>query len=143
MHLAQEPDRLVRRVPLRPAREADEVGEEDGGVLLAHLRQRLILAGEAIDGRRREVAREVAALAFERRLPLDQPARARDDERKQRRDDQVDHDVLDRPIQSTKVRQRLPRHDGVGGLALPGRVRIVFGQECDPGDRDRPRRARP
>ena len=79
MNLRQRDHRAPRAVV--PRREADEIGEEHGGVLLAHLRERRVLDGEAVDRRRREIARQVAALALERRLAHHRLPRARDDQR--------------------------------------------------------------
>ena len=106
MHLAQQPDHLVRRVPLGPVGEADEIGEEDGDVLLAHLRERRVLARQPVDGRRREIAGEVAALALERGLPLDQLARARDDAGEQRSDNEEHHDVANEHVDVDEGRHR-------------------------------------
>ena len=103
MHFAQESDDLARRVPLRPAGEADEVGEEHRHLLLPHLRQRCVLPRQPVDGGRREIAREVGALALQRRLPHHGLARARHDDREQPGNDQEDDEVLHDQSRSTKV----------------------------------------
>ena len=137
MHLAQQIDDLARPMPLRPGREGDEIDEEHGAVLLAHLGKCRVAPRQAVDGGGREVAREVGALALQRRLPEDEAARAPDDQRQQRRDDEEDGHVLHPGVEVDEG----VRHDVADMLfshLAHFRHEHRVGQRHEPGDADGP-----
>ncbi len=134
---AQQGYDAFRRLVLGAVREADDVGEQHGDRLDAHLVQRLVGLGQAVDDPGREIAGEVGPLARRDRLPQDQTPGAPRPGSENAADDQEHDHVLGDDVEVDEAGIQMHRKHLFGCQVVLARQRAGLGADkadaCPPG----------